>query len=272
MRTSPLVPDPTVLALEEIVTDADGITLVVRATRPEVCCPACAQVARRVHSRYARRLDDLPWQGLAVRLVLHTRRWFCDNPRCPRRVFTERLPAVAAPHSRRTARLATVVLVFGVAVGGRPGARLLGELGIAVSGDTLRRAINAVDLPAAPTPRVLGVDDWSLRKGHTYDAPHSLAKTDPEVAVGVPRAQLRERYGAATKRADRRRRQGCSYRTRWVIPQGALGRHLPGGAGRGSAADFAHFGRQRRPLWAGRPSRTAAIASLATDTRFRISQ
>ena len=168
MRTSPLVPDPTVLALEEIVTDADGITLVVRATRPEVCCPACAQVARRVHSRYARRLDDLPWQGLAVRLVLHTRRWFCDNPSCPRWIFTERLPAVAAPHSRRTARLATVVLVFGVAVGGRPGARLLGELGIAVSGDTLRRAINAVDLPAAPTPRVLGVDDWSLRKGHTY--------------------------------------------------------------------------------------------------------
>jgi transposase len=168
MRTNTLVPDPTVVALEEIVTEADGITLVIRAHRPEVCCPLCAQVARRVHSWYARRLADLPWQGLAVRLTLHTRRWFCDNPHCPRRVFAEQLPAVAAPHSRRTARLATIVLVFGVAVGGRPGARLLGELGIALSGDTLRRAISAAELPAAPTPRVLGVDDWSLRKGHTY--------------------------------------------------------------------------------------------------------
>jgi hypothetical protein len=209
MRTSTLVPDPAVVALEEIVTEADRITLVIRARRPEVCCPACAHVARRAHSWYARRLDDLPWQGLAVRLVLHTRRWFYDNPRCPRQVFTERLPAVAAPHSRRTARLATVVLAFAVAVGGRPGARLLGELGIAVSGNTLRWAINAVELPVARTPRVLGVDDWSLRKGHTYDAPHSLAKITLEFAVHVPRAELRLRYGAATKRADRRRRQGA---------------------------------------------------------------
>src|SRR5215217_7500399 len=99
MRTSTLVPDPTVVALEEIVSEADGIRLVLRANRPEVCCPVCAQIARRVHSRYARHLDDLPWQGLGVRLTLLTRRWFCDNPRCPRRVFTERLPTVAIPHS-----------------------------------------------------------------------------------------------------------------------------------------------------------------------------
>ena len=79
MRTGSLVPDPTVVALEGIVTEADRITLVIRAHRPEAGCPACTQVARRVHSRYARRLDDLPWQGLAVRLVLHSRRWFCDN-------------------------------------------------------------------------------------------------------------------------------------------------------------------------------------------------
>ena len=138
MRTTTLVPDPTVIALEEIVTEADGVTLVIRAHRPAVYCPICAQVARRVHSGYARRLADLPWQGLDVRLTLHTRRWFCDNPHCPRRVFAERLPAGVAAHRRRTARLATIVLVFGVAVGGRPGARLL------------------------------GVDDWSLRKDHTY--------------------------------------------------------------------------------------------------------
>lgn len=83
-------------------------------------------------------------------------------------MFTERLPTVASPHSRRAARLATIVLVFGVAVGGRPGARLLGGLGVAISGDSLRRAITAAELPVLPTPRVLGVDDWSLRKGHTY--------------------------------------------------------------------------------------------------------
>jgi len=128
----------------------------------------CDHPATRAHSWYTRRLADLPWQGLAVCLRLRTRRWFCDNPDCARRIFTERLPTIALPRAQRTRRLATIILVFGVAVGGAPGARLLAELGIAVSGDTLRRAVGTAALPDVGTPRVLGVDDWSLKKGRTY--------------------------------------------------------------------------------------------------------
>jgi len=168
MRTASLVPDPAVVTLEEIVADDEGVTLVVRARRPTACCPRCDQAATRVHSWYTRRLADVPWQGLAVCLRLRTRRWFCDNPACARQIFTERLPTVALPHAQRTQRLATIVLVFGVAVGGVPGARLLASIGSAVSGDTLRRVVGAAALPEAGTPRVLGVDDWSLKKGRTY--------------------------------------------------------------------------------------------------------
>jgi transposase len=110
----------------------------------------------------------LPWQGLAVRMELQTRRWFCDTPCCPRRIFTERLPTVAAPFSQRTTRLATIVLIFGVAVGGAPGARLLGALGIPISGVTLLRTVMAPALPDASAPHVLGVDDWCRRRGRTY--------------------------------------------------------------------------------------------------------
>ncbi len=168
MRTATVVPDPAVVTLEEIVADDSRITLVVRTRRERACCPLCGAPASRVHSQYTRQLQDLPCQGLAVNLRLQTRRWFCDNPRCERRVFTERLPTVVRPHGRRTARLATIVLVFGVAVGGAPAARLLADLGIAVSGDTLRRVACSAALPASDTPRVLGVDDWSLKKGRTY--------------------------------------------------------------------------------------------------------
>ncbi len=168
MRTTNLVPDPAVVTLEEVVADDAGVTLVLRARRPTACCPLCDHRATRAHSWYTRRLGDLPWQGLAVCLRLRTRRWFCDNPACARRIFTERLPTIALPHAQRTRRLATIVLVFGVAVGGAPGARLLAALGIAVSGDTLRRAVDTAALPDVGTPRVLGVDDWSLKKGRTY--------------------------------------------------------------------------------------------------------
>ncbi len=168
MGTASLVPDPAVATLEEIAAADGAVTIVVRACRRQVDCPVCAQPATRVHSWYTRQLADLPWQGLRVGIRLHTRRWCCDNPQCPRRIFTERLPTVAATQAQRTARLATIVLVFGVAVGGLPGARLLDTLGIAISGDTLRRVVRAVALPDPDTPRVLGVDDWSLKKGRTY--------------------------------------------------------------------------------------------------------
>jgi transposase len=84
--------------------------------------------------------------------------------------FTEPLPTVARRYARRTERLATVVEAVACALGGEGGARLLAELGIALSADTALRAIVAAPLPAPPTPRVLGVDDWAKRKGQTYGA------------------------------------------------------------------------------------------------------
>jgi transposase len=69
----------------------------------------------RVHSRYARTLADLPWGAYAVHGQLRVRKFFCDNPACPRHIFTERLPTVAAPWARRTRRLAQLLLAFGMA-------------------------------------------------------------------------------------------------------------------------------------------------------------
>lgn len=168
MRSKTLIPDPAVITVERIVPTETEIVLVARTRRCTVPCPVCGQPATRVHSWYTRSLRDLPWQGLAVCMELHTRRWFCDAPCCLRRIFTERLPTVAAPFSQRTARLATIVLIFGVAVGGAPGARLLAELGIPISGVTLLRAVMATTLPDAGVPHVLGVDDWCRHKGRTY--------------------------------------------------------------------------------------------------------
>jgi transposase len=161
-------PDPVSLELGAIYPEAGAITIRLRACRPRVPCPDCGQLTERIHRWYQRTFTDLPWQGLAVRFRLATRRWRCPNPGCGRQIFTERLPDVVAPFARRTVRLAEVVDAIAFVLGGEAGARLLATLGLPVSPDTLLNRVRAVEVPASPAPRVIGIDDWAWRKGNRY--------------------------------------------------------------------------------------------------------
>jgi transposase len=84
---------------------AARITLHVASMPARVPCPLCHVQTPRVHSRDTRTLADLPWGTYQMRLQLRVRKFCCGNSPCPRQIFTERLPAVAAPWARRTLRL-----------------------------------------------------------------------------------------------------------------------------------------------------------------------
>src|SRR5215470_1040442 len=137
----------------------------MHATPTRVPCSLCATPARRIHSRYVRTLADLPWADYRVRVQLHVRKWFCHNRHCRRRIFTEPLPTVAAPWARRTLRLAQHLVDLGMALGGKAGRRLSQRWGLTVSRNTLLRLLRRQPAPSCPTPTVLGVDDFALRKG-----------------------------------------------------------------------------------------------------------
>jgi transposase len=168
MACSTINPDPTCVQIEGIHPDGDGLTIVLRTSRNVVPCPVCDQLAECVHSWYQRTLADLPWQGLAVRFLLKTRRWFCWNPACSRCIFTERLPALVDVYARRTNRLADVVEAVAFALGGEAGSRLLLTLGLTLSPDTLLNVIRSAVLTPYTPPRVVGIDDWAWRRGDRY--------------------------------------------------------------------------------------------------------
>jgi transposase len=168
MLAQTLLPNPPLLHLLGVASSTDAITLVASTIQPEVVCPLCGSPTSRVHSRYLRTLSELPCLRLPVRVHLHTRRFFCDRPECPRAIFTERLPDVALPYARRTARLAEALQLIAHALGGEAGARLAARLGMPVSADTLLRQLAGSTPPATETPRVLGVDDWALCRGQRY--------------------------------------------------------------------------------------------------------
>ena len=165
-----MLPDATALRLEACDVDdtTAQITLRVQSTQTNAPCPLCATPARRIHSDYGRTLADLPWAQYRVYLQLRVRKWFCHNRSCPRCIFTERLPTVAAPWARRTLRLAQRLIALGVALGGKAGVRLGRAWDLVVSRNTVLRLLRQQPAPSFPTPTVLGVDDFALRKRQTY--------------------------------------------------------------------------------------------------------
>jgi len=168
MQPNTLLPDVAELVLESIRSDRSTITVLVRAAPAQAACPRCREPSTRIHSHYQRKVADLPWNSIPVRIQLSTRRFFCATLGCGQRIFTERLPNTLAPHARRTKRLSQTLDHFTLALGGRAGARLGRAVGIRTSGDTLLRQLRRRTVPSAGVPRVLGMDDWAWRKGQRY--------------------------------------------------------------------------------------------------------
>ncbi|SEF09549.1 Transposase [Rhizobiales bacterium GAS191] len=133
-------------------------------------CPVCGIRSISRHSSYRRTLHDLPAQGTPVTVRARLTRWRCRNDQCERRIFAERLPRLAAPFARRTARLAGIVRLFGHGADGRPAERLMARLGMPVGHTTtLRDVKRSARTHADPAlVRVAGIDDRAWRKGMTY--------------------------------------------------------------------------------------------------------
>jgi hypothetical protein len=103
-------------------------------------------------------------------LVLTVRRLFCDAAACKRRTFAEQIEGLTVPYGRRTLLLRGLLAQVAVGLAGRAGARLARSLQAPASRSTLLRLLMALPDPdhAAATPRVLGVDDFALRRGQVY--------------------------------------------------------------------------------------------------------
>ena len=161
------------------ITDEDGRTIVkTRAASQVGQCPGCGVMSRRIHSHYRRTISDLPAHGRAVTIEVIVRRFRCADDACRRRVFAERLgPGTAAPFARRTTRLDSIVHCCGIALGGRPAARLARRLLLPVSRDTLLRSVRRHARRYDAPLQAVGIDDWAWRRGQDT-GPSSVISND----------------------------------------------------------------------------------------------
>jgi len=83
------------LKLQSLVANRHRVSIYLSSSPSCASCPVCGCHSRRVHSRYERTVADLPCHGVPVALYVDVRRFFCDDLRCERVIFAERLEGVA---------------------------------------------------------------------------------------------------------------------------------------------------------------------------------
>jgi transposase len=154
--------------VDRVEYGAEGLTIWAHTNDIKAACPRCQQNSLRVHSSYTRSPRDLPVSEQAVRLLVQVRRFRCSNHACTQQTFAERLPDFLPVHAQRTQRLTSTLRQVAFALGGEAGSRLLSYLRMSASPPTLLRILRDEREAKPSTPRVLGVDDWALRKGRTY--------------------------------------------------------------------------------------------------------
>lgn len=148
--------------------DRGAVCLEAVGEADDATCPSCGAVAWQVHDQYRRRPRDLPWRRWPVCLELTVRRFCCPNPQCARRTFAEPFGPAVPPYARRSAEATALLTHYAEEAGGEAGARLAATARLPTSPDTLLRLLRQVDPRTMATPRVLGVDDLALRRGHRY--------------------------------------------------------------------------------------------------------
>jgi transposase len=168
MLITKLLPPTRGIRLTEVTIQDTSVQLQLLTTAPNASCPDCTVPSASIHSRYQRRLADLPWGSLAIRIQLIVRKFVCRQFTCARRIFTERLPDFAATYARKTMRLVNALQAIGLALGGQAGARLAARLRLPTSASTLLRLVRAAPIPHIPALQVIGVDEWAWRRGHRY--------------------------------------------------------------------------------------------------------
>ncbi|QCX82575.1 Transposase (plasmid) [Streptomyces sp. YIM 121038] len=155
--------------VEQMLVES-GVLRITARTRDEVVlpCPDCRTASRRVHSRYQRRLADAAVGGRPVVIELSVRRLFCDVDGCPRRTFAEQVEGLTIRYGRYTPLLLEMLRAVGLALAGSAGARLLTVLNVVISRVTLLSIVLALPEPVVECPRILGVDEFALKRSRRY--------------------------------------------------------------------------------------------------------
>jgi transposase len=152
----------------QVVKTSGKVQLKAVSTSMSAVCPYCHTLSEKRHSIYIRKPQALPCSITPVQLILSVQRYFCRNSACSHTTFAERIPDTAYFYSRKTIHLEALLKIFAFEMNAETVARICKRLKVQVSPDSVLRSIRKTNTPSVSQVRVLGVDDWAIRKGQNY--------------------------------------------------------------------------------------------------------
>jgi transposase len=168
MERSPFLPLPEGMVIGQVEIAPTQLTVEVISTQPCACCPGCGNLSVSVHCQYQRTVHDVPCGGRRVVLRLRVRKFACRSASCPRKVFAERLPELVQPWARASNRLLEELKAIGLSASAEVSERLAPRLGMQVKAPTLLHYLRTIPAPSDASVRVLGLDDFAMRRGDSY--------------------------------------------------------------------------------------------------------
>ena len=168
METSPFLPLPNGMVIGQVEITPTQLKVEVISTQACAHCPGCGNPSDAVHCQYRRTVRDVPCGGRSVVLRLCVRKFFCRTVTCQRKVFAERLPDLVQPWARISNRLLEELKAIGLSASAEVSERLAPRLGMKVKAPTLLRYLRSISSPTDAPVRVLGIDDFAMRRGDSY--------------------------------------------------------------------------------------------------------
>lgn len=161
---------PSELRITEVENRNNEIVIHMHSTSTTCICHHCGAVLTRHHGSHHRTVQDFPILGKRVRLSMQIYDYECTSDSCNGFAATETFDGFLNYNGRMTERLDDFICSLAIETSCEASARIMNSMGVRISGDTVIRHLVRRYL-RQETPKcgsVIGIDDFSFKKRHTY--------------------------------------------------------------------------------------------------------